>query len=237
MSDDDVPPGAPEWVVTYGDMMSLLLTFFIMLVSMSELKGEGKLRAMMDAIREAFGASDGLYGAPGESYQTRGSLPELSSRGRSSEGGTKRSGRKSDGLAGPHQPVRRLSHGTIVTLGGPALFERFDASLPEGLREDLDVIVRTVKDEPNRIIVRGHASREPLPPGLPFRDQLDLSFARARNVAEYLVTRGIDRDRLAVCAAGDTEPRTSTRDRESQKQNCRVDVFLVDAYLPSNDGQ
>ena len=30
--------GVPEWVVTYGDMMSLLLTFFIMLVSMSELK-------------------------------------------------------------------------------------------------------------------------------------------------------------------------------------------------------
>ncbi|MBL4886213.1 MAG: flagellar motor protein MotB, partial [Planctomycetaceae bacterium] len=34
--DDDEPPGVPEWVVTYGDMMSLLLTFFIMLVSLSE---------------------------------------------------------------------------------------------------------------------------------------------------------------------------------------------------------
>ena len=40
MSDpeNDSSPGVPEWVVTYGDMMSLLLTFFIMLVSLSELK-------------------------------------------------------------------------------------------------------------------------------------------------------------------------------------------------------
>ena len=37
---EDEAPGVPEWVVTYGDMMSLLLTFFIMLVSMSELKEE-----------------------------------------------------------------------------------------------------------------------------------------------------------------------------------------------------
>ncbi|MCA9240906.1 MAG: flagellar motor protein MotB, partial [Planctomycetales bacterium] len=32
--EEEPPPGIPEWVVTFGDMMSLLLTFFIMLVSM-----------------------------------------------------------------------------------------------------------------------------------------------------------------------------------------------------------
>ena len=42
--------GIPEWVVTFGDMMSLLLTFFIMLVSLSEMKDDGgNLRAMLDA--------------------------------------------------------------------------------------------------------------------------------------------------------------------------------------------
>ena len=33
---EDPPAGVPEWLVTFGDMMSLLLTFFIMLVSLSE---------------------------------------------------------------------------------------------------------------------------------------------------------------------------------------------------------
>ena len=64
--EDDGPPGVPEWVVTYGDMMSLLLTFFIMLVSMSELKGDGSIRAMLDAIKESFGPTAGQFGAPGD---------------------------------------------------------------------------------------------------------------------------------------------------------------------------
>ncbi|MFN0196532.1 MAG: flagellar motor protein MotB, partial [Planctomycetaceae bacterium] len=53
--EDDAPAGAPEWVVTYGDMMSLLLTFYIMLVSMSEMKdnSNGKLRAMMDSMTKS----------------------------------------------------------------------------------------------------------------------------------------------------------------------------------------
>ncbi|MGI9443328.1 MAG: flagellar motor protein MotB [Rubripirellula sp.] len=35
MNDEPEEMGIPEWVVTFGDMMSLLLTFFIMLVSLS----------------------------------------------------------------------------------------------------------------------------------------------------------------------------------------------------------
>ena len=36
--EEEPSAGVPEWVVTFGDMMSLLLTFFIMLVSMSEIR-------------------------------------------------------------------------------------------------------------------------------------------------------------------------------------------------------
>ena len=88
-SDDDDAPGVPEWVVTYGDMMSLLLTFFIMLVSMSEMKSNsGKTRAALDAIRAAFGPTKGTSGAPGESSQTNSSAGERASSGNRSEGGT-----------------------------------------------------------------------------------------------------------------------------------------------------
>ncbi len=52
LPEDDPPPGVPEWVVTYGDMMSLLLTFFIMLVSMAEMKQDGKVRAALNALEQ-----------------------------------------------------------------------------------------------------------------------------------------------------------------------------------------
>ena len=42
MVEEEEEVGIPEWVVTFGDMMSLLLTFFIMLVSLSEIKEEEK---------------------------------------------------------------------------------------------------------------------------------------------------------------------------------------------------
>ena len=59
------PPGVPEWVVTYGDMMSLLLTFFIMLVLLSEVVAEKKYRAILEAIQE-YGAYAG--GAAGQKF-------------------------------------------------------------------------------------------------------------------------------------------------------------------------
>src|SRR6185312_4715205 len=100
-AEEDPPAGAPEWVVTYGDMMSLLLTFFIMLVSMSELKSDsGKYRAMLDAIKQVFGPEAGVYGAPGNSLQKRSVLNKLASLGNMSEGGLKKSSRNTKGPGG-----------------------------------------------------------------------------------------------------------------------------------------
>ncbi|MDX9975720.1 MAG: flagellar motor protein MotB, partial [FCB group bacterium] len=46
------PPRAPGWMVTYADLMSLMLTFFVMLVAFSEVR-RGKLE---DAVRSILGA-------------------------------------------------------------------------------------------------------------------------------------------------------------------------------------
>ena len=254
--EDDVA-GVPEWVVTYGDMMSLLLTFFIMLVSLSEIKdNDGSLRAAMDAIREAFGPTSGSIGTPGRSTQTNSAYNELHSQGRRSEGGIKKASRKSAGNAGAHKTSQRINHGTVITLGGPTLFQPFDASLSEAMRDNLDIIVAVIADKPQRVMIRGHASPEPLPADAPFAaslrdavgrdapdarfDHFDLSFARARNVARYLIQRGIAPNRLIVSASGDAEPRISTRNTDRQTINRRVDVFLIDSYItrpsPTNLG-
>ena len=51
----DEPPPTPDWVLTYGDLMSLLLTFFVMIVSMSELKRNDKFQSVADAMEQQFG--------------------------------------------------------------------------------------------------------------------------------------------------------------------------------------
>ncbi|MEX0717927.1 MAG: flagellar motor protein MotB [Planctomycetaceae bacterium] len=236
---EESAPGVPEWVVTYGDMMSLLLTFFIMLVSMSELKQDkGEVRAMLDSIRQAFGPTNGLFGVPGRSTQKNSAHGARQSDGARAEGGTKRASRSSAGPAGAHRTVERIDQGAVVTLGGPARFARFDATLDDALKADLDVIAGVLAEKPNRVMVRGHATREPLPDdqplvfdGFPVHDRWDLSYARARAVADHLVARGIDRRRLLVGAGGDAETHSPARREDERHSNRRVDVFVLDSYI------
>ena len=119
MPEEDGPPGVPEWVVTYGDMMSLLLTFFIMLVSMSEIRNdEGSVRAMLDSLRERFGTHHGTAAVPGKSLDPTSNRSKPASKGTSSDGGTKMGKADSSGGGGPFKTVERINTGTEVTLGG-----------------------------------------------------------------------------------------------------------------------
>ena len=160
--EDDGPPGVPEWVVTYGDMMSLLLTFFIMLVSMSELKDEGKNRAALNAITERFAPMDGTSGVPGQSFFENSMRTQNVSQGDNSRMGLERENRKSKGPGGRSQAVERINHGEIVTIGGTVTFEQFESRLSEAEIQLLDRLVDTLQKRPNQIVVRGHAFAEPM---------------------------------------------------------------------------
>jgi chemotaxis protein MotB len=154
----------------------------------------------------------------------------MASSGNRSEAGVKKGSKNSKGNLGKFSAVNRINHGTVVTIGGPSMFAPYDAKLNDDIRMRLDILADIIRQRPNRICIRGHSSPEPLPADSPYRDQFELSFARARAVADYFITeKKISPDRIIVSAAGDTEQRMMTRDSKKQSQNHRVDVFLIDA--------
>src|SRR5688500_913071 len=55
LHEDPPPAGVPERLLTYGGMMSLLLAFFVMLVSMSDLQSEGRVVQAVEAMQRQFG--------------------------------------------------------------------------------------------------------------------------------------------------------------------------------------
>ena len=59
----EAPKGAPEWLVTYGDAMTLLLCFFVIIVSMSEVKRDQRFQQVIESLRRAFGGYDGAVGS------------------------------------------------------------------------------------------------------------------------------------------------------------------------------
>lgn len=234
MEDDD-PPGVPEWVVTYGDMMSLLLTFFIMLVSMSEIKDEGKNRAALNALNQRFGPTDGLSGVMGRTFAENSALEHSVSQGSVSRTGLEKNDRDASGPGGAEEAVEEVNSGEVVTIGGVVTFGQYQVDLSDQTRAELDRIIESVRKHPERIMVRGHAFAEPVRKKPQFRNQHDLSFARAHSVAKYLMDRKISSERILVSAAGDAEPRVRTRDIATRRLNRRVDVFTVGNYVSRPD--
>ncbi len=100
-------------------------------------------------------------------------------------------------------------------------------------------------NRPNLIVVRGHTARGPVSPqtlhdlkkslGREGLDNVDTSFCRALAVAFHLRQLGINPKRLRIEAAGDAEPRYSSRDNKLQERNHRVDVFAIDSYIPPSN--
>ena len=83
MDDEPEEMGIPEWVVTFGDMMSLLLTFFIMLVSLSEIKEEETYQALVDSMQRQFGYARTLEAlTPGEQRPRSSAFTTLATTGR-----------------------------------------------------------------------------------------------------------------------------------------------------------
>ena len=92
MQEEESGGGIPEWVVTFGDMMSLLLTFFIMLVSLSEIKQEEKYQAMVDSFRRQFGHASAIESFVPGPLKPRNSNKEMNESSGHGEKDTKKGG-------------------------------------------------------------------------------------------------------------------------------------------------
>ena len=204
--DDDAPPGVPEWVVTYGDMMSLLLTFFIMLVSMSELKQDGKLRELLNALQARFGPAAAAAVAPGPTAAERNALTQSAADGAAGSAGVGKTRRDAAGRDGRHEGAAETPPDALPALAGPAAFGQFSAAVLPTAGPTLDALAAAVRQAGGEVIVRGHASPEPLPADAPHADAWALAQARAATVAGELVARGVAADRVRVESAGASEP-------------------------------
>ena len=159
---EDDAGGVPEWVVTFGDMMSLLLTFFIMLVSLSEVKKEEQFQAMAESMRRRFGHNNSVVSLlPGKVRPRNSSLDKMATMGRAQRFDTHRGGDKTPAPVGDHPRVRIIRPGSKTAVGTMITFEEGSAELIESIKRDLQREAREIKGKPQKIDIRGHTSRRP----------------------------------------------------------------------------
>jgi len=224
--EDEAPAGAPEWVVTYGDMMSLLLTFFIMLVSLSDVNATAKYRAVMEAIQRRLGYYSGTAGPRGMSLPLNSLIQRMGSLGALAPSQKGKGGVRAQGPAGNDYRVLRRRDGMSVLIGGPLTFTAGSGELSPALEAALDRIVVVLAGKPNRIEIRSHVAVR-APDAAAVLEAYMLEFQRARSILSHLEQRGIEPRRMRIVTMGAAK----MPDERGDLQGDRVEILVLDTRI------
>jgi chemotaxis protein MotB len=225
---EDPPAGVPDWIVSFGDMMSLLLCFFVLLFSMGQTEQQ-KFQQMADAMNEQFGAPQPrlrLFPRTHPPLKNRPQKmgPESMDRGQEFQSTQTKHERNMP----EKERLWMQRPGITPSLGTVLVFEEASSTLTDEHKRRLDEAALLLAGKANKIELRGHATGRPPEPGDTYRDDWDLSFARCHAVMDYLVTQeGIDRRRIRITVAGKNEPLYHGALPELLAHNSRVEVFQL----------
>jgi len=219
-----------RWLLTYADMITLLMAFFIMMYSMSVLNQE-KFQKAADSLRKEFGPGPG----EAQAASSRGVLPVA--------GGLPSPPPLEEGVESVEEQLQqyiessdleevirlgREPRGLVVSLvSDNLLFPVGEADLRPDALAILDKIAGLLRRIPNGIVVEGHTCD--LPISTPrFPSNWELSAARACTVVRYLSDRkGIPAQRLSAAGYADSRPVAPNRTEEGRVRNRRVDVIIL----------
>ena len=238
MGDEPEEIGIPEWVVTFGDMMSLLLTFFIMLVSLSEIKEEEKFQALTSSIQRSFGYQRTLDAlAPGETRPRQAAYSVQSTTGRAKKKDTAKGGVPEKAPVGEEPRVRVIRPGQTTAVGSVIFFDIGSYKLSTDAIKDIEKTAKLLMGKPQKIEVRGHASAEFAARTVGTDEAVMLSYRRAAAVRRYLIEKeGLEAERFRVSSAGASEPMHRSAGGNAISRNPRVEVFLLDETVQDLEG-
>ena len=234
-------PAKPStaWQGTYGDMITLMLCFFVMLYDPSEVDTAAlaQIQESLNIVTESIEApvtSGGQSLAAGKLADLGNSISALPSaeKGKSLSIAKK----KAVSLFAPEVKSAKITissdeRGLVISLASDVFFEQGNAAL--NIEETRDILLKLSKffqdsDLKNRRFrIEGHTDSTPVENEL-FPSNWELSSARAANVLHYLADFGVDEQQFSIAGYADTRPMFSNETKEGQAYNRRVDIIILD---------
>ena len=231
--------GAPAWVQTYGDLMSLLLVFFVLIVSFSKIKKEDmqEIRAEIKEIKKSFGVHGGGGRLPTDTDPKLSFMNLKETVQEEKQEKPKESNTDEPGMQGKESEVTKVREGMQYAIGGRILFEPGSATLTSRGKQRLRTMLakHEIRGTNNIIELHGHTASLELNKTDPdYRSLWALSYARAQAVYEYLTSDeiGLKRNRFRLVANADREPlRQRAYNTAQQSPNRRVAIIFSEALV------
>jgi len=230
----------PAWMVTFADLMALMMTFFVLLYSFSTVD-EKKYKMIAASMAEGFGSSvirrtERANSAPGAPTFTP--MRPSASRSSNRSAGERNADAAAELLAKLEETMKQeISEGKVaVETRGNSVIVRLpnEIAFPPGSDEiapDIIPILATVaealKKSPGRIMVGGHTDDRPIS-STSVRSNWELSTDRAVSVIHELIALGgIKPERLAAVGYADTHPIVPNDTPEHRARNRRVEISII----------
>ncbi len=229
---EECPPceeGLPGWMATFSDLCTLLMTFFVLLLSFSTMDII-KFKQMMGSMEKAFGYTTEEHGA----FEAKASTPvtiQLSDQenkmldnmeiGNKIKQDIQESGMEKD------VEVEVSENGVMMRLRGKVAFPPGKATLNPKMKPLLAKVAKILKEHPDYYLkVLGHTDNIPIKSNK-YDSNWELSAARAVRVIQYLVDKyKINPKRLTAIGYGDTRPLVPNNSPENRAKNRRVEFIF-----------
>lgn len=221
-----------RWLLTYADLITLLLAFFIVMYSMSRIDAK-KFGQMSEALS---GVLHGGNTAIKKSAD-RGSLPgngildigHLKTLGHNITEAFDKAGK------GKELNVEVSERGLVIHIMEQALFREGSADLEDGAQQTLDLIGSQLRNMENHVRIEGHTDNKPISTAR-FPSNWELSSARATAVVKYFVNSfDIMPTRLSALGYGEFRPIAPNNTDENRSKNRRVDIVVLTMELSGQE--
>lgn len=221
------------WQGTYGDMITLMLCFFVMLYDPSET--DAVQMAALSASIQNNNAGGGISLSQGRLSDMGNVVSSLPSIEKGSHLGPTM--KKAVSIFQPDIKSTKVTvtsdeRGIVISLVSDAFFEQGSAEL--NIDETRETLIRLSqffneeKVKAMRYRIEGHTDNTPVPHDGEFPSNWELSAMRAANVLHYLSDFGVDEGKFSIAGYADTRPKFTNDTEEGRAYNRRVDIIILD---------
>ena len=235
--------GGGAWKVAYADFVTAMMAFFLVMW----------LTSQNDDVKEAIGGYfQDPWGTSAESssptFQSPAGVSGNAPFGDSSNGvlpnrypqaNQENATEKEAGAASVWQQKQKVFLMTSSDRNLPALvvnFADFSAEVSPEARQRLTDLLPALVGKQNKIELRAHSTRRPLPSDSPYRDHWRLCYERSVETMKFLNEHGVESERIRLSQAAAYEPLTTRLEATWQDENNCVEVFLLTEISTKSPG-